>query len=189
MITKVQVQEIFAAYLKTFPEEEHNMLRSFINDYDGQQLFDRKNFAGHITASALILDKTRTQVYLLRHKFLKIDLPPGGHVDISDESIIDAAYRETAEEADIKREELQMLRPKHNIMIPVEINSHSIPANHQKNEPPHVHHDFRYLFIFYPDREIIPDPEESSGGKWWNLEALAENKIYRDILMKIRTII
>ena len=31
--------------------------------------------------------------------------------------------------------------------LPVHIDTHHIPANPKKNEPPHYHHDFRYVYI------------------------------------------
>ncbi|MEJ7674420.1 MAG: hypothetical protein WKF59_17420 [Chitinophagaceae bacterium] len=38
--------------------------------------------------------------------------------------------------------------------VPLDIDSHYIPANKNKNEQEHVHHDFRYLFVYNGDKNI-----------------------------------
>src|SRR4051812_30624969 len=83
-------------YLQTFPEENERvaLLLNFVNQYWGEALYNRKNFDGHLTASAFIIDSSATSLLLLRHKFLNRWLQPGGHIDATDASIADAAMRE-----------------------------------------------------------------------------------------------
>ena len=73
--------------------------------------------------------------------------------------------------------------------VPFDINSHPIPANENKKEPAHFHHDFRYLFIYLSDRPIIPDPEESTGAVWVDLVTLSDRSDYHHLIGKIRTIL
>jgi 8-oxo-dGTP pyrophosphatase MutT (NUDIX family) len=52
----------------------------------------------HFTASALVLDESRSRTCLVLHRKLGLWLQPGGHVEADDASIADAALREVREE-------------------------------------------------------------------------------------------
>ncbi|MCS0605054.1 NUDIX hydrolase [Streptomyces sp. LP11] len=57
--------------------------------------------AGHITASALVVDPGRGQVLLTLHRKLRMWLQMGGHCEPSDATLADAALREATEESGI----------------------------------------------------------------------------------------
>ncbi|WP_030370712.1 NUDIX hydrolase [Streptomyces rimosus] len=57
--------------------------------------------AGHITASALVIDPARGQVLLTLHRKLKMWLQMGGHCEPEDATLADAALREAREESGI----------------------------------------------------------------------------------------
>src|SRR5689334_19917509 len=61
----------------------------------------RECAAGHLTASALVLNPERTHVLLTLHKKIKCWLQLGGHCERSDTTLAAAALREATEESGI----------------------------------------------------------------------------------------
>ena len=83
MENKLQIIELIKAYEMEFPGEapRTKAIKTFMEEFNCVNLFDRKNFIGHITASAYVLNPAKDALLLLKHKALKIWLQPGGHVD------------------------------------------------------------------------------------------------------------
>lgn len=141
----------------------------FIDLFDGPALFNRKNPAGHITASAIIFDPNDGSVLLLHHKSLNRWLQPGGHIDVSDKSILDAALREVEEETSITPSEIKIKRHVDGNLL-FNLNSHLIHANLFKDEGEHYHHDMMFLFeLLTPRRSVSIDRGESLSFKWFSL--------------------
>ena len=69
-------------------------------------MFDRKNFVGHITGSAIIFDYKNSKVLLIKHIILQRWLQPGGHIEKTDASILDGVYREIFEETNIAKDDI-----------------------------------------------------------------------------------
>jgi 8-oxo-dGTP pyrophosphatase MutT (NUDIX family) len=59
--------------------------------------------AGHVTASALVIDPERGRILLTLHKKLRMWLQMGGHCEAEDATPADAALREAREESGIAR--------------------------------------------------------------------------------------
>lgn len=99
----------------------------------------RKALPGHITASGLVSDGHN--LLLIFHPYLQKWLQPGGHTE-EDEAPKETCIREVSEETGLKAR----LHPWHQTNPqPFDINIHTIPANPKKQEPQHLHYDFRYL--------------------------------------------
>ncbi len=62
MIVK-HVRDILSGYVKEFESEDHSDLIKFLNE--NERLFDRRNFNGHITASAFITDSETKEILLI----------------------------------------------------------------------------------------------------------------------------
>lgn len=56
--------------------------------------------------------------------------------------------------------------------LPVDIDSHLIPARPERGEPEHWHHDFRYVVRAAEGHEIRPDLAEVHGAEWRGLPEL-----------------
>ena len=143
---------------------------------DDKDMSDRKNFIGHITSSGLVLNQAFDEILLVNHKFLKMWLQPGGHVEGCAE-IYKEAVREITEETALMGFELH---PWHHanesLDVPFSIDSHDIPHSQKKNEDAHVHHDFTYIFIGDSNQKLVHQVEEVAGAKWFKISELANLK-------------
>ena len=184
---KTNIEEVLKKYIEIFPKEEEKLnklsllIKSNKDNYNN--LFNRKNFDGHITASGYIYSKNQKKILLLEHKALKKYLQPGGHVELYDNDIINAAKREIFEETGIK--ELESINISINTNVPFDINTHIIPRNEKKNEDEHYHHDFRYLFIVDNTEDIEIDLQESNGYKWVDIQEIKNKENFVGIVDKI----
>ena len=180
------VDDILKKYLNRFPNEREklNQFSAFLENNKKEQIFNRKNFQGHITASGYVFAMEERKILLLEHKYLKIYIQPGGHIEISDSSILDAAKREVLEETGL--ENLKLISVSEDINVPLDINSHYIPKNELKKEEEHYHHDFTYLFVVNHIQDIKIDMNESNKYKWCDIEEFNDEK---NIKSKIYSII
>lgn len=150
-------------YLTMFPEEQvrYELLMSQLKN--GEDIGSRKNFNGHVTASAyLIHDEKCLMIY---HVGLSKWLTPWGHWDIEDHELFNTAKRELMEEvwvADIELHEWH----KNNDYLPLDIDTHPIPYSEKKQEDAHFHHDFRFVFVMKNPQKIDLQLDEVSDF-WW----------------------
>jgi 8-oxo-dGTP pyrophosphatase MutT (NUDIX family) len=186
MESKQDVSRLISTYLNRFKNENHEDLLKFIDD--NKQLFERTNFDGHITASAFIIDEAWQEVLLLKHKLYDRFLQPGGHIEKEDATILEASLREASEETGISKVDLVYIPLDTSINSPLDIDSHGIPANPKKNEPAHVHHDVRYLFIYKGNKNITVPKSEAKDAKWVPLNELTGKGIFSIVAQKILAI-
>ncbi|MEV0963446.1 MULTISPECIES: NUDIX hydrolase [unclassified Streptomyces] len=147
-----------------------------LQEYDGGQAELRRTYldhladrpdgvwkacrAGHITASALVVDPARERVLLTLHRKLGRWLQMGGHCEPEDAALADAALREATEESGIAG--LTLLPGG-----PVTLDRHAIPA------PCHWHLDVQYAALAAPDAApAISD--ESLDLRWFGYTEVAE---------------
>lgn len=116
--------------------------------------------AGHLTASALVIDPEHRRVLLTLHKKLRMWLQMGGHCEPGDISMAGAALREATEESGIPG--LTLLPGG-----PVRLDRHPIPA------PCHWHLDVQYAVLAPPGAEqAISD--ESLDLRWFGYDEVAD---------------
>ncbi|MYZ07198.1 NUDIX domain-containing protein [Streptomyces sp. SID2999] len=116
--------------------------------------------AGHLTASALVIDPEHGRVLLTLHKKLRMWLQMGGHCEPGDISMAGAALREATEESGIPG--LTLLPGG-----PVRLDRHPIPA------PCHWHLDVQYAVLAPPGAEqAISD--ESLDLRWFGYDEVAD---------------
>ena len=116
---------------------------------------------GHITASALVLDRVGERVLLTHHKIVGRWLQFGGHLE-GDASLLDAARREAAEESGIAD---LWFDPN-----PLGLDIHPITC---RNSPPTRHFDVRFLAIAPDDAQPVVS-DESHDVRWWPVGALPD---------------
>ncbi|MEU0250790.1 NUDIX hydrolase [Streptomyces sp. NPDC006235] len=116
--------------------------------------------AGHITASALVIDPEAGRVLLTLHRKLRMWLQMGGHCEPGDSSLAAAALREATEESGVSG--LSLLPGG-----PVRLDRHPIPP------PCHCHFDVQYAVLAPPDAaHAISD--ESLDVRWFGYDEVAE---------------
>ncbi len=135
----------------------------------GENLWDRKNYTGHLTATAIVLDASQSKFLAIHHKSLNIWIGPGGHCDPF-ETPLQSARRELLEETGLAA----TLHPWHQGQedLPFEINTHEIPARPEKNEAAHLHHDLRYVFVANVKPSLTLATSEALSYDWKPLKDL-----------------
>jgi 8-oxo-dGTP pyrophosphatase MutT (NUDIX family) len=117
--------------------------------------FSRDHFVpGHLTASAIVVDPSRTQVVLILHAKLHMWLQPGGHFEPGENDPSVAAAREVLEETGLKT------RWPGDAPLLLDVDVHTIPA--RKNDPQHNHFDLRMLLV----AEGQPQAAEVVAARW-----------------------
>ena len=158
-------------YLKLFPEEELRLAHLKKQLQSSENLWTRKNFNGHLTASAYVL--RWDELLMIYHVNLNKRLAPGGHWEHWDNELWDTAKREVLEETGISHIRLADWHLK-NQLLPIDIDTHPIPENPKKQEDAHVHHDFRYVFFLDQGQDVSLQLEEVSSAEWKKLSEITK---------------
>lgn len=148
------VTETIQRYLELFPDEAERQ-RVLLDTLKNPSLDLRLRSTipeGHMCASGIIL-LPNNNILMLEHKALGIWVVPGGHYDISDDTLAATAIRETLEETGLTGVTLHPWHLENN--IPLDIDTHPIPARPEKNEGAHQHFDFRYILQVENPDEIV----------------------------------
>ncbi len=118
---------------------------------------------GHVTASALVIDSTRTQALLTLHPRLGRWVQLGGHCETGDSHIVAAAQREAIEESGIGDLDVD----------PDLVAIHVHPITCSLGVPTR-HLDLQFVAYAPPDASIEVS-DESLDLRWWPLDGLPEN--------------
>lgn len=185
---KKLIKNVFDLYLKKYPNENIAGTVSRLL-YSKVSLTSRKNFFGHITCSAIILNQSLTRLLLIKHKVIGKFIQPGGHVDDTDASLLAAVKREIVEETNIFNH-IYIPLNKSCQDVPFDIDIHKIPANNKRNEPEHWHFDFRYLFCLVGENEIKIKPTEVTDSEWLPIDKVAKKDAsFARTIIKIKELI
>lgn len=173
-------------YVALFPEDEPETIAfsEYLLRNTDEGLYSRKNFDGHITTSAFIIDIAAREMLLLRHKSLSRWLQPGGHTE-GDISLQASALREAVEETGIPEDQLTLRSVHPNQDIPFDIDSHYIPVNPRKDEDGHYHHDIRYVFEYTGNRSNSFNTEEATGMQWVAFDSLTTDETFSSVIPKV----
>jgi len=162
-----RVHQMLASYLQHFPEDRDRVapVEAVLNT-GGEVALSSRLSPGHLTAGAVLIDRTSGVVLQLKHVKLGKWLLPGGHVEPSDKSLIEAARRELIEEAGSIGVGASLIAD-----YPVDIDIHPIPPRPDGSEEEHLHFDFRFGFSTSTDQVKLA-PEEVADFRWTPLDDL-----------------
>lgn len=144
-----------------------------LNFIDGHaRPWSRATLAGHLTASAWVLDRAGSHAALIHHRKLNRWLQPGGHIEDADVTWHAAAAREVLEETGLGR-----FLPYACEMELFDVDVHAIPA--RADEPAHHHYDLRFKFVTDVDSAMSPglqtNRDEAHDCRWFRLEELTND--------------
>ncbi|WAL74767.1 NUDIX hydrolase [Kitasatospora sp. YST-16] len=179
-ITAQHVSETVTAYLDAHPEEKPELSAVLALVDEGAEVTSRKEFRGHATAGAVLVDRNGKALFI-HHVALGKWLTPGGHLEPEDDTLSGAALRELTEETGISPEGITLVDSS-----PVHIDVHPIPANDAKGEPAHQHIDFRFLFRTAEDTALSLQEEEVSGYAWRDADTIADGRLRTRVLSAVR---
>ena len=171
MRTCSELRAAVAAYTQRHPASAADAaaLVAFLARTATADIYRRDNFDGHVTASAFVVDVTRSAVLLIHHAGLDRWLRPGGHVEVGDGGVLAAALREVEEEVGIPAADLRLLG---DAAVPFDVDTHRIPANARRGEPAHDHHDVRWAWAYEGDGALALEEGAVREARWVSLGEL-----------------
>ncbi|AEH08015.1 MULTISPECIES: NUDIX hydrolase [Protofrankia] len=178
-ITADHIRATLTTYLDTHPEDKPDLAPVLDLLDTGADLTSRREFRGHATAGA-ILANADGRILHIHHRALDTWLMPGGHLETSDETLLDAALRELAEETGIPDDAVTSADDQ-----PIHIDVHPIPANDAKGEPDHRHVDVRFLFRTTADVHQL-QTEEVTDATWRTIDNLSDATLRQRIAEALR---
>lgn len=142
-------------YQAQSPQEAANCQRilSLLNQ---ENITQKLHFdPGHLTASAMVLSPDKQKILLIYHSAFQAWIQPGGHLDPTDRTPLEAAKRELSEEC-----LLNDVAPLLDFPSLLQVDIHDVPPNPIKGQPAHQHYDLRFVFV----------------SKTWSIEAASDAK-------------
>ncbi|MDQ5891055.1 MAG: hypothetical protein QG604_929 [Candidatus Dependentiae bacterium] len=147
--------------LKNFTpaDESERMSRELTVQFveENAKAFERSLLFGHVTASALLLNKDKTKFLLMHHRKINKWFQVGGHCDGNPDTL-EVAMKEATEESGIDRVEPVMSEV-------FDVDVHLIPQN--KGVPAHFHFDIRFLLKTVDTDELVIN-HESQALTWFS---------------------
>ncbi len=164
----LHIKDIVNKYLKHFPYESDKYSILLEQLHNNENIWTRKNFTWHITASSFIFLPDFSKFVVIKNINLNKWLVPGWHWEEWDNEIWNNAQREAKEETGLENIELYKWHL-NNEMIPIDIDTHYIPENIKKQELEHYHHDFRYIFVLSWNVDVTLQLEEVDWFEWYDI--------------------
>ena len=180
-ISDADISGALAAYLEQYQDEADGLSEPLRLLATGSNFASRRSFPMHVTVGALLV-RAGTEILLIEHlAYGGLILQPGGHLESTDTTLIDAALRELSEETGIDPHDVLSASS-----TPAYVEYGKVPARPKKNEPPHWHLDIGYSFT--ADRAEIGCIQESevTGAGWYQMEE-AERLVGPRIARAVRT--
>lgn len=142
--------------------QDRRMMLRYMELFD--DLLFRTNEIAHFSASAWIVDPSRTRALMAYHNIYHSWAWTGGHAD-GDGDLLCVAMREAREETSLRELRPLMAQP-----LSLEILTVGAHFKHGKYVVPHLHLNVTYLFEA-DDRQFIQSkPDENSAVRWFSLD-------------------
>jgi 8-oxo-dGTP pyrophosphatase MutT (NUDIX family) len=154
----------------------------------GQRIYTRDNRTAHMTASAWVVDPTRTMALMVWHNIYQSWSWLGGHAD-GERDLLSVAMREVEEESG-----LTAIAPASENLFSLEILTVDGHEKNGKYVSSHLHLNVTYLIVGDPQEQLYEKPDENSGVRWFALEDAVsastepwfQQRIYRKLNEKLK---
>lgn len=182
MNNRVFILELLENY-KAFDEAEERSCEDMIAFVqDNEKCFENNFHLGHITGSALVVDRDFKSTLLTHHTVLNRWLQFGGHSD-GHWNPLEVAWREAEEESGLTS---LAYFPGHEGIFDIDI--HPIPE--RGDMPEHKHYDVRILLSADKDEQFVVS-DESHDLRWFTLdEACTQNteEAFKRMVEKVKLV-
>ncbi|GAB3726946.1 NUDIX hydrolase [Nocardiopsis nanhaiensis] len=165
-----EIRAVVDGYLARHPGEAVLLTEALQQLNVGEGFASRHTLPMHVTVGALLLREQ--EVLLVEHLAYGIWLQPGGHLEPSDASLIDAAVRESTEESGIDPVQIRPASP-----LPVYVEYGRVPARPEKHEPAHFHLDIGFAFAAAAGTQVGRIQESEVAAAAWYPMAEAERLV------------
>jgi 8-oxo-dGTP pyrophosphatase MutT (NUDIX family) len=169
-----KISGVVRGYLVLHPEEEQALAPLVDAVGRGFDFTSRRRYPAHVTAGAALLDGAG-RLLQIHHRALGQWLPPGGHSEPDDKSLVATALRELEEETGVGIGDVEQLGAED---VPVRIGVFSIPADDLRGEPAHRHYDFLFAFRATAPVEVRIG-SEAFAYRWRELREVDEHDLGR----------
>ncbi|MET7951084.1 NUDIX domain-containing protein [Micromonospora sp. NPDC005324] len=162
-IDNSDVLAALSAYLTSYPHEATSLSVPTQLLSEGANAASRSHLPMHVTVGALLV-RGGTEVLLIDHLAYGLLLQPGGHLQPTDATLIDAAVRELVEETGVDPAGIVPTSP-----LPAYVEYGPVPARPEKGEPEHFHLDIGYAFVTTSADVGSIQESEVRGAAWYPL--------------------
>jgi 8-oxo-dGTP pyrophosphatase MutT (NUDIX family) len=163
-ISDSDISGVLTAYLARYPEEAEQLSEPLRLLAEGRDFASRRSFPMHVTVGALLV-REGSEILLIEHLAYGITLQPGGHLEPTDTTLVDAALRELTEETGIDPRQVFPVSP-----APAYIEYGKVPARPEKDEPEHYHLDIGYSFTTAHAEVGRIQETEVTGAGWYPVD-------------------
>ena len=171
-------RHLLKEYLTLYPGEAARLIQLHEQlEHGNVNVLLRSTMLGHITTSMVVFDPVTRKVLLIAHGIYKDWMPAGGHYEF-DLSLWLSAAREVLEETSVVVTQLDW-HGAGSAALPIDIDTHPIPANPKKGEGDHFHHDFTFVATASSDVPLVPQLAEVSAVNWVLVEELRNSPLER----------
>lgn len=164
---------VLAEYRSRWPDEAVNVDLFLALLAEQGDPYVRERLAGHLTASAWLVDEGGTRVLLTHHRKLGLWLQLGGHAD-GDCDLVAVALREAEEESGLQGLSV--------VSAVYDLDRHWIPEH--KGVPAHWHYDVRYVVRAGTDEAFVVS-DESHALAWRSIVALRDDETADESLRRM----
>ncbi|MFC5186814.1 NUDIX hydrolase [Actinomadura harenae] len=169
-ISDADISAAVRSYLAHYPGEAVSLAEPIRRLTEGREFASRRTFPMHVTVGALLV--RGDEVLLVEHRaYGGILLQPGGHLEPTDTTLVDAAVRELAEETGVDPGKVALGSP-----VPAWVEYGRVPARPEKDEPEHHHLDIAFRFVT-EDADVGRIQESEVLGVAWHRLAIAEQLV------------
>ena len=167
-------------------EKDKQIMIKYMDTFE--DVLTRDNEFGHFTASAWVVNQSRTKVLMIYHNIYKSWAWTGGHAD-GESNLLHTAIRELKEETGVKN--VKVLEDNIFSLEIICVNGHIKRGRYVSS---HVHLNVTYLLEVNEDEELKIKEDENSGVKWVNIEDIEKlsnetwmiEKIYKKVNEKLK---